>query len=94
MEPSSKTKDTAPKPGDNSGVNGDALRSYIERIERLEEEKGVIADDIKEVKAEAKGSGYDGKTLSAILKLRKKDKAERDEEEALLHLYMFALGME
>lgn len=81
-------------PGNNSGIEAGPLRSFIERIERLEEEKKGIADDIKDVKAEAKGTGYDGKTLNRILALRKKDKAEREEEEALLHLYMFALGME
>ena len=82
------------KPGSNSGVIGDELKSFIERIERLEEERKSIGDDVKDVKAEAKGRGYDGKTIGKILKLRKQDKDKRDEEEALLHLYMFALGME
>lgn len=74
-------------------VSGAQLRAFIERIERLEEEKRTIADDIKEVKAEAKGCGYDLPTINAILKLRKKDAAERDEEQAMLDLYMSALGM-
>lgn len=69
------------------------LRAFIERIERLEEEKKTIADDIKDIKSEAKGSGFDIKALNTILKLRKKDAAERQEEEAILQLYLVALGM-
>lgn len=77
----------------NGSVSGAQLRAFIERTERLEEEKRTIADDIKEVKAEAKGCGYDLPTINAILKLRKKDAAERDEAQAMLDLYMSALGM-
>ena len=69
------------------------LRALIERIERLEEEKQTIADDIKDVYAEAKGSGFDIKALRTIVRLRKKDQAERQEEEAILDLYKAALGM-
>lgn len=69
------------------------LRQFCERIERLDEERQTIVDDIKEVKAEAKGRGYDVKALNAILKLRKKDPNERAEEEAMVNLYMNALGM-
>lgn len=69
------------------------LRAFIERIERLEEEKRTIADDIKEVYAEAKGTGFDTKAVRAIIRLRKKDQAERQEEEAILDLYKAALGM-
>ena len=69
------------------------LRSIVERIERLEEEKKEVADQIKEVYAEAKGNGFDAKTLRKIVSLRKKPAEERDEEEALLDLYMSALGM-
>ena len=69
------------------------LRAFIERIERLEEEKQTIADDIKEVFAEAKGTGFDTKAMRTIIRLRKKDQAERQEEEAILDLYMAALGM-
>lgn len=69
------------------------LRAFIERIERLEEEKQTIADDIKEVFAEAKGSGFDTKAMRAIIRLRKKDRAEREEEEAILDMYLNALGM-
>jgi len=69
------------------------LRALIERIERLEEEKKTIADDIKDVFAEAKGTGFDTKALRTIIRLRKKDAAERAEEEAIVDLYMAALGM-
>jgi len=69
------------------------LRSIVERIERLEEEKQALADDIKEVYAEAKGNGFDTKTLRQVVRLRKQDMAERQEREALLDLYMHALGM-
>ncbi len=69
------------------------LKSIIERVERLEEEKKTIADDIKEVYAEAKANGFDTKTLRKVVTLRKKDRAEREEEEAMLDLYLNALGM-
>ena len=69
------------------------LRAFIERIERLEEEKKTISDDIKEVFAEAKGTGFDTKAMRTIIRLRKKDQAERQEEDAILDLYMAALGM-
>lgn len=70
------------------------LRALVERIERLEEEKKTISDDIKDVYAEAKATGFDTKALRTIIRLRKKDKAEREEEEAMLDLYKAALGME
>ena len=69
------------------------LRAFIERIERLEEEKKTIADDIKEVYAEAKGTGFDTKAIRTLIRLRKKDQAERQEEESILDLYKAALGM-
>ena len=69
------------------------LKSIVERIERLEEEKKTIADDIKEVYAEAKANGFDTKTLRKVVMLRKKDASEREEEEAMLDLYLSALGM-
>ena len=75
------------------GVARDQLRSFIERIERLEEEKKTIADDIKEVYAEMKGTGFDTKAVRSIIRLRKQDQAERQEAEAILDLYMAALGM-
>ena len=76
-----------------SGIAVDQLRSIIERIERLEEEKQAIADDIKEVFAELKGTGFDTKAVRSIIRLRKQDQAERQEAEAILDLYMAALGM-
>jgi uncharacterized protein (UPF0335 family) len=76
------------------GVAAGQLRSFIERIERLEEEKKGISDDIRDVFAEAKGQGYDTKVMRQVIRLRKKEPAERQEEEALLDLYMHALGME
>lgn len=69
------------------------LRAFIERIERLEEEKQTIADDIKDVFAEMKGTGFDTKAVRTIIRLRKKDQAQRQEEEAILDLYKAALGM-
>ena len=69
------------------------LRAFIERIERLEEEKKTISDDIKEVYAEAKGTGFDTKAVRTIIRLRKKDQAELQEEEAIIDLYKAALGM-
>ena len=73
-------------------VQGDQLKSIVERIERLEEEKKTIADDIKEVYAEAKGNGYDVKVLRKVIALRKRDLDERKEEEAILDLYLQAVG--
>lgn len=70
------------------------LRAFIERVERLEEEKKAIVDDIKQVFAEAKGTGFDTKAMRTIIRLRKKDPAERQEEEAMVDLYKHALGME
>ncbi len=75
------------------GIAADQLRSVIERIERLEEEMAAIANDIKEVYAEAKGNGYDTKILRQIVRIRKQDKAERQEQEAILEVYLSALGM-
>lgn len=75
------------------GIARDQLRAFIERIERLEEEKKAISDDIKEVYAEAKGSGFDAKVMRQIVRIRKQDRNERAEQEAILDLYMHALGM-
>ena len=72
---------------------GDQLRSIVERIERLEEEKAALGEDIKEVYAEAKGNGFDTKILRQVIRLRRQDSSERAEQEALLDLYMHALGM-
>ncbi len=75
------------------GVAGDQLRSYIERIERLEEEKAALAADVREVFAEAKGNGFDVKIMRQVLRLRKMDGDDRAEQEALLDLYKRAIGM-
>lgn len=74
------------------GVARDHLRSFVERIERLEEEKKTIAEDIKEVYGEAKAMGYDTKALRTVVKLRKQDRQERQEQEAILEVYLDALG--
>jgi uncharacterized protein (UPF0335 family) len=68
------------------------LKSIIERIERLEQEKAEVAEQIKEVFAEAKGNGFDVKTLRKVVRIRKQDRAKRQEEEALLDLYLSAIG--
>ena len=75
-------------------VDGGHLKAFIERIEKLEEEKRVIADDIKDVYGEAKGTGFDPKIMRKIVSLRKQDRARRTEEEEILQCYLIALGME
>lgn len=84
---------TNKKPSSSDGVAQDQIRAFVERIERMEEEKKAIADDIKEIYAEAKGNGFDTKVLRQIIRIRKQDFEERMEQEALLDLYMAALGM-
>jgi uncharacterized protein (UPF0335 family) len=74
-------------------VAQDQLRAFVERIERMEEEKASIAADIKEIYAEAKGNGFDTKVLRKLVAIRKQDANERAEQEAILELYMAALGM-
>ena len=76
-----------------STVAKEQLKSFVERIERLEEEKKSIADDIREVYAEAKGTGFDVKVMRQVVRLRKKEPTELQEEEAVLDLYKHALGM-
>ena len=78
---------------DAHGVARDQLRAFVERIERLEEEKKTIADDIKDVYGEAKGTGLDTKILRKVIQIRKQDKDERMEQEAILDTYLQALGM-
>ena len=83
--------------GHNSGVtkaDRDKLKAFVERVERLVEERQTFSDDIKDVLTEAKGAGYDVKALRKILKIRKADKAKLDEEQAILETYCHALGME
>ncbi|KQT52124.1 MULTISPECIES: DUF2312 domain-containing protein [unclassified Aureimonas] len=76
-----------------TNVAAEELRAFIERIERLEEEKKTIADDIKDVYGEAKGRGYDTRVLRKIVSIRKQDQNERAELDAILELYLQALGM-
>jgi uncharacterized protein (UPF0335 family) len=71
----------------------DHLKAFVERIERLEEEKKAIADDIRDVYAEAKGTGFDVKALRTIIRMRKQDADERREQETILETYLHALGM-
>ncbi len=78
---------------DTGGVAGERLRAFIQRIEKLEEEKKTLSDDIREVFAEAKGNGFDPKIMRHVLRIRKMDAGDRQEEEALLETYMAALGM-
>ena len=75
----------------SSGVAGDRLRSFVERIERLEEEIKALSDDKKDIYAEAKGEGFDVKILREVVRLRKQDEKERDEHDSLLDVYMHAL---
>ncbi|MEX2009437.1 MAG: DUF2312 domain-containing protein [Dongiaceae bacterium] len=78
---------------DTRRIAGDRLRSFIERIEKLEEEKAALTADIREIYAEAKGGGFDTKVMRQIVRLRKMDTAERQEQEALLDLYKQAIGL-
>jgi uncharacterized protein (UPF0335 family) len=71
----------------------DHLKAFVERIERLEEEKKALSEDIKDIYAEAKGNGFDVKALRQVIKIRKQDKDERAEQEAILETYLQALGM-
>lgn len=80
------------KAGHNS-IDSPQLRAFIERIERLEEEKRATAEDIKDIYAEAKGTGFDAKIIRKIVSLRRQDVRKRKEEEEILDVYMSALGM-
>lgn len=78
---------------DIGGISSNHLRQFIERIERLEEEKSALTEDIREVYGEAKANGFDAKIMRQVIRLRKMDSAERSESEVLLNLYLSALGM-
>lgn len=78
---------------ESSGQAGGQLRAFVERIERMEEEKAAIAADIRDIYAEAKGNGFDTKIIRQVIKIRKKDQSQRMEEESLLEIYLNALGM-
>ena len=86
MADDSSTLDTL-----NASAQG-KLKSFVERIERLEEDKAAVANDLKEVFAEAKGEGFDTKIMRKVIRLRKQDSAKRQEEEALVELYISAIG--
>ncbi len=86
--------DASPSDPSVGGIAAERLKSFIERIERLEEEKAALAGDIREVFAEAKGNGFDTKIMRQVLKLRKLEQDDRQEQEHLLDLYKRALGME
>lgn len=79
---------------DSGGVSGQRLKAFIERIERLETEKAALGDDIKDIYAEAKGVGFDAKTMRKVIRLRKMDAEKRREEDELLELYKSAIGLE
>jgi uncharacterized protein (UPF0335 family) len=85
-----KTRSNEPKSG---GIAADRLHSIVERIERLEEERKALGNDIKDIYAEAKSAGFDVKVLRQIIKLRKQEPAEIEEQETLLDVYRRALGM-
>lgn len=81
------------EPSIGHNVPKEQLKSIIERIERLEEEKKTISDDVRDIYAEAKGNGYEVKALRTIVRMRKQDSDERRQQEAVLEAYMQALGM-
>ncbi|MEG3640471.1 DUF2312 domain-containing protein [Magnetococcus sp. PR-3] len=89
MTTTPQTEDTT----NTQGIAGEVLIQYLDRIERLEEEKSGIAEGIRDVYAEAKGNGFDAKVIRELVKLRKLDRHELDEKEMLLHLYRQAIGM-
>ena len=94
MSAAGAVETTATKNGTSTAaVAVDQLRSFVERIERLEEEKAALAGDIREVYSEAKGTGFDTKIMRQVVRLRKLDRADFQEREAVLDLYMTALGM-
>ncbi len=89
-----KAKPDPPAAGDNSGpIAADRLRSIVERVERLDEEKRALSGDIKDIMAEAKSAGFDVKVIRQLIAIRRKDAAEVEEQETLLQIYKRALGM-
>ncbi|PZW48758.1 uncharacterized protein (UPF0335 family) [Humitalea rosea] len=91
--PPTSIQDTPEKDADVGGIAADRLRSIIERVERLEEEKKALSGDIKDIMQEAKSAGFDAKVIRQIISIRKKEPAEVEEQETLLDLYRRALGM-
>lgn len=94
MAVSEPTENTMPESHKTNLVDGKRLQSFIERVEKLDEERRAIGDDIKDVYSEAKGVGFDPKIIRKIVSIRKQDKAKRDEEAQILECYLLALGME
>jgi len=90
----SKAAANTSTPSSVGGVSGDRLKQYIERVERLEEEKAGLAEDIRDVYAEAKSAGFETKIMRQIVKLRKMDHQKRQEQEELLELYKSAIGLD
>jgi uncharacterized protein (UPF0335 family) len=88
-----RVESTARANGSLAQSTKDQLRSFVERIERLEEEKAALAGDIRDIYSEAKSTGFDAKALRAVIRLRKQDATERRDQEAVLATYMLALGM-
>ena len=93
MAEESTKPDKSAQDADVGGIAADRLRSIVERIERLEEERKALADDIKDIYTEAKSAGFDPVVVRAVIRLRKKEPAEVEEQETLLDLYRRALGM-
>jgi len=93
MRSSAAEKDDDEKEKPATKFAKDQLKAFIERVERLEEEKKALSDDIRDVYAEAKGNGFDTKALRTIVRMRKMDTAERQEQQAILDTYLHALGM-
>ena len=89
---SSRARTQAPAHGGADEVNGSQLRSYVERVERLNEEKKALNDDLKEVYAEMRGNGFDAKIVKKIVQIRAQDADQRTEEETLIEIYLAALG--
>ena len=79
---------------DVGGVSGQRLKAFLDRIERLEEEKAALAEDVKEIYAEAKATGFDTKTMRKVIRLRKMDAEKRREEDEILELYKAAIGLD
>lgn len=94
MSQSNVTSINSGEAKDVGGVGGARLKAFVERIEKLEEEKSAVSTDIKDVYGEAKGTGFDVKTLRKLIRLRKMDEEKRREEDELLELYRAAIGLE
>lgn len=93
MQTQTASESTSPREDASFRFAKDQLKAFVERIEKLEEEKKAIADDIRDVYAESKANGFDVKALRQIIKMRKQEPTEREEQEAILETYMHALGM-